>query len=75
MQDLRVIRAQTTPGLLLRGKPVPIFSDATLRRRKQELRVFQARVIAHKTRISGKAVSKLGKVLYLEIMLGSSVFA
>jgi hypothetical protein len=64
VEDLRVIRAQTTPtpGPLLRGKPVPLLPDATFRRRRQELWAFHGHDIAHKTRVSGKAVSKLGNV-------------
>ena len=60
------MRAQTTlqEGPLLRGKPVPLFSDATHRRKKQELRAFHGRTIAHKMRVKGKETAQLGKVRY-----------
>jgi len=67
VQDLRLVRAQTTPqeGPLLRGKPVPLFSDATHRREKQELRTFHGRTIAHKMRVDDEVTSKGGVMPFL----------
>jgi len=66
VQDLRLVRAQTTPqeGPLLRGKSVPLFSDATHRQKKQELHAFHGRTIAHKMHVKGKETAQLGKVRY-----------
>jgi len=61
--ELRVVKALITPqpGPLLRGKPVPLFQDATPRRRRQELRAFDGRTIAHKIRHGNSGEdSKLG---------------
>jgi len=75
--DMRVVRAQITPqpGPLLRGKPVPMFQDATHRRRRQELRAFDGRTIAHKTRHGNSGEdSKLGRVAYIEDHAGLKCF-
>jgi len=60
---------------LLRGKPVPLFQDATHRRRRQELRAFDGRTIAHKTRHgnSGEDI-KLGRVAYIGDHAGLKCF-
>jgi len=75
--NLRVARAQIAPqpGPLLRGKPVPLFQDATHRRRRQELRAFDGRTIAHKTRHGNSGEdSKLGRVAYIGDHAGLKCF-
>jgi len=75
--DLRVGGAYSTPqpGPLLRGKPVPLFQDATHRRRRQELRAFDGRTIAHKTRHGNSGEnSKLGTVAYIGDHAGLKCF-
>ena len=75
--DLRVVGAQIAPqpGPLLRGKPVPLFQDATHRRRRQELRAFDGRTIAHKTRHGNSGEdSKLGRVAYIGDHAGLKCF-
>lgn len=43
---------------------MPFFSDATHRRRQQELKAFHGRTVAHKQRINGQEIAKLGKVIH-----------
>jgi hypothetical protein len=59
--------AQITPqpGPLRRGKPIPLFQDATHMRQRQELRTFDGCTIAHKTRhANSEEDSKLGRSCY-----------
>lgn len=76
INDLRAARRHDTPevGQLLRGKPVPLFKDAKFRRTRQELRAFDGRTIAHRTRAGSKETAQLGVVRYMGDDAGNKCF-
>jgi len=76
LADLRMARAraQPTAGPVLRGKPVPLFRDATARRRMQELKALEGRTVAHKEKRGGRTKAKLGTVSYLGVGIRDRCF-